>query len=698
MNLHLAFIVTASLIQPLLAASFTYESSSELSAAFDADGDGHPDLIVVDKTTGVRQLALQQSDGSFLWSDPASTGLESVSSLTAGAFRGPGLADGFAVAGPMANRAAQFPDAFGSALTAPAFGIGPNLVVALDLTGDGLDDLVLATEWDNPPDAAHLAGIQTGAAGLSVLYPPVSEPGPLGQGNRVRLTSDGPWVLAAMQSPPTGPTLVTRFAQSSSGFSDGPALGGLANNTMWAWGEFGAGTNSQFLFYIPGKSVLQVQQVASASAQLSWTPVGLFDLGQAISQVTVLSNPGGDLLLVTFGDGSTAATYDFDGIDAPAVRQTLTAPTGMKFSMAGALGGGDFLLLHGPNGGQGNSSGWQRWNRNGSQHTLASSGTIPPLSAVGAHANVLLYGANPDGPTDAPVLQVLQAGEWSTAANLNGGTLQVTQERSRAGALGLGNPSLITVPTAAASPAGIYPVVNQRSLAESAVLLGPPVPQAFADLTFAPAPGTYHLGASPFRVRFTAAPAAAIFYRTSATQPWSLFDSNAPPAISVTTTFLAYAATSPPTPIRAGTYVIADPPSLAVPPAVDTNQNGLPDSWEQTFGLSDPNGDADGDGFTNLQEYQAGTDPLDPSSKPAVAPNVELIVQAAGPNAPPGTLCEILWPVATVGAILETTTDLSLPATWAPVTNPVVIFGSQHLYFQPNNSQESVRFFRLRLP
>jgi alpha-tubulin suppressor-like RCC1 family protein len=44
----------------------------------------------------------------------------------------------------------------------------------------------------------------------------------------------------------------------------------------------------------------------------------------------------------------------------------------------------------------------------------------------------------------------------------------------------------------------------------------------------------------------------------------------------------------------------------------DSDSNGLPDMWEyQHFGHIgvDPNGDPDGDGFTNLQEYQNGTDP-----------------------------------------------------------------------------------------
>ena len=53
----------------------------------------------------------------------------------------------------------------------------------------------------------------------------------------------------------------------------------------------------------------------------------------------------------------------------------------------------------------------------------------------------------------------------------------------------------------------------------------------------------------------------------------------------------------------------------------DTDNDGMHDSWELDNGLDPLNGadadqDADSDGFTNLKEYLAGTDPNDPSSTP----------------------------------------------------------------------------------
>lgn len=54
---------------------------------------------------------------------------------------------------------------------------------------------------------------------------------------------------------------------------------------------------------------------------------------------------------------------------------------------------------------------------------------------------------------------------------------------------------------------------------------------------------------------------------------------------------------------------------------IDADADGLPDEWERRYGLnagdaSDANADADGDGFTNMEEFLAKTDPTDPKDHP----------------------------------------------------------------------------------
>lgn len=53
--------------------------------------------------------------------------------------------------------------------------------------------------------------------------------------------------------------------------------------------------------------------------------------------------------------------------------------------------------------------------------------------------------------------------------------------------------------------------------------------------------------------------------------------------------------------------------TVIAPP--DTNANNLPDAWEAAYGFTDPNGDADGDGQTNLSEYFANTNPTNATSQ-----------------------------------------------------------------------------------
>ncbi|MDZ4216840.1 MAG: S-layer homology domain-containing protein [Candidatus Gracilibacteria bacterium] len=61
--------------------------------------------------------------------------------------------------------------------------------------------------------------------------------------------------------------------------------------------------------------------------------------------------------------------------------------------------------------------------------------------------------------------------------------------------------------------------------------------------------------------------------------------------------------------IRApNTNSIVDPVSRALVLG-DSDDDGILDRWEQVYGLDDPNEDFDGDGLTNLQEFQTATNP-----------------------------------------------------------------------------------------
>lgn len=62
----------------------------------------------------------------------------------------------------------------------------------------------------------------------------------------------------------------------------------------------------------------------------------------------------------------------------------------------------------------------------------------------------------------------------------------------------------------------------------------------------------------------------------------------------------------------------------------DANTNGLPDGWEASFGLTGatPTSDADGDGYTDLQEYWTATLPTNALSRPGQPVNTNATPEA----------------------------------------------------------------------
>jgi subtilisin-like proprotein convertase family protein len=128
---------------------------------------------------------------------------------------------------------------------------------------------------------------------------------------------------------------------------------------------------------------------------------------------------------------------------------------------------------------------------------------------------------------------------------------------------------------------------------------------------------------------------------------------------------------------------------------VDSVGDGIPDAWRQQYfggtgtttnSQSCAQCDPDGDGFTNLQEYLAGTNPLDPSS----ALRIISIVMS-------GSNCLISFTTSAGKLYLLERTDVLVNPTWTTITNNVSGTGGIVQVSDPAGPAQPNRSYRVRL-
>ncbi|HWD91080.1 MAG TPA: DUF1800 family protein [Verrucomicrobiae bacterium] len=121
--------------------------------------------------------------------------------------------------------------------------------------------------------------------------------------------------------------------------------------------------------------------------------------------------------------------------------------------------------------------------------------------------------------------------------------------------------------------------------------------------------------------------------------------------------------------------------------SIDSNTNGMSDVWEEMYGAVgvDPNADSDGDGFPNILESIAGTDPFDSTSYPHIVgvalsgTNLVMNVPAA-----PGKKYQLQSSTSLVGN----------PVVWTTETNALAQPGVSTVSF-PAPANLVGKFFRV---
>ena len=414
---------------------------------------------------------------------------------------------------------------------------------------------------------------------------------------------------------------------------------------------------------MPGESVVRVRQVTEAlPGQYAFAAAVEFDLGAPLEQVSVLPLASSSRLVAVFSDGS-AALFAFDGVSAPSTLASYAA-IGSEFALP--VGNGRFALVSGTE--------WRVHDgavASPSAVPLAS-GLLPTLRPGAAAQNMFVLEGEPFADPLAHVVGGNQFDQWTMVPGLpDGQPRPLSSAQNVRSDVFSGEESGLTLLTAArtvpAQGGNRFLLPNQHRADASVASFLTPVQATRADIVFSPAPGTYAPAlpqpgdtagdaAAAVTVRIAATDAGTVLWREVGGDTWAAVPVGGI-SISSTTTLEARTATSP---LRRATYTVAGS-SLEVPTALDADLNGLADAWERAFAQTDPNADPDGDGFNNLSEQNAGSDPLDALSVP---PTGLEDVQLASETSADGATLTISWPAGAGPVVLQVSSDF---VDWQPV-------------------------------
>jgi hypothetical protein len=692
---------------------FVHDTATRLSAAYDHNGDGRTDVIDLNKEQGSFSLGLRQADGSFVWSTPRSVGFAPVETMAVGRFI---TSSQFAIAVTSHDfNNIQFVPLDGSDLPAPANGALPPEPHGLATIPISTGTHALAASFVAAAgDAEPLKMVRHGQPyGLWTNY----EPAPNARRGATLYTRPGsPPVLAFAADMITPGAAQVQFFEANENYADlltewltSPALPDAVRFTQGFFqpdvtAQGGGYESTTLLAWTPGSPTLRIARLTNVDLPNSSPLAGLelfppaarsFHMQRPIRSVYVLLAPGASTrLLITWADaGGGASIHSFDGDAVPDLVEGLGLNNLIADGFA-PLAGGDFIALGQRNG----QPVHEVYSESTPGHyTALHTGTFPVLPNKALYSNVVAFQGEPMVSPEASALKRARVADWSTAgtppAAPGGETASITSLTDTGLTTGLGSSSSssLSVP-----PATTHLLLNQ---------LGPNASMAFVSartaaqstlpqVIFQPPPGLYPSLApgQSFAVYITS-PGGSFDVSTiysvngGAWINGGRFD---PLLLTGNATVRAYAFSylTGTGPIVTATYTFGTVPAPAVQSTPDADMNGLSDSWEDLTGIHDPAGDADGDGFLNLAEHNAGFDPNNPLSKPdavAVMPGLDVRQSVStGPS--------LRWDASDTAILLETSANLE---DWTLVTHGTRVEGGERVFDLPVNSFPR-RFYRLR--
>ncbi len=312
----------------LPARAAVTETDFEFIGTGDFDGDGRPDVVIVDKLTGCYRVGYQKSAGTVQWASVRNSGIPKLTGFTVGRLLEANK-DALAFTSPEANKInvvdASSPATASAPIEVAPATLGPRGLVALDIGGEGntpLDDLFANTIYNADPNR------------IDLLRSTGKEITPLGDFDlsanllrlsRVEFKTGGPaYVCGLLQGDQSNSLWVTRVANGKPEtlltIPDWPT------NAVYAFGRFGAAPVVTFVWYQPGENKLVAYAVEESGDKLQAGPAKTVALDKSIKDVAVLGAGDTARLVLIYGNGESATLSKVGAGFALSQPETLQPP------------------------------------------------------------------------------------------------------------------------------------------------------------------------------------------------------------------------------------------------------------------------------------------------------------------------------------------------------------------------------------